>query len=61
MHYNSSNAEQVRFDRILAREKLMPAQVDMATVRNALEALGPVIQKGSRGHGKEDKKVRCQG
>ncbi|KAM0233430.1 hypothetical protein ACHAPO_007124 [Fusarium lateritium] len=52
---NPSNADRVRFEHILAREKLMPA------VRNALEALGPVIQKGSREHGKEDKSCDAKG
>ncbi|QPC76207.1 hypothetical protein HYE68_006959 [Fusarium pseudograminearum] len=40
-----SNAEWVRFERDRAREKLMPIKVDMAVVRNALEALDPANQK----------------
>ncbi|EKJ68442.1 hypothetical protein FPSE_11450 [Fusarium pseudograminearum CS3096] len=40
-----SNAEWVRFERDRAREKLMPIKVDMAIVRNALEALDPTNRK----------------
>ncbi|KAM0409783.1 hypothetical protein ACHAPZ_000367 [Fusarium culmorum] len=45
MPSEASNAEWVRFERDRAREKFMPIKVDMAVVRNALEALDPTNRK----------------